>query len=190
MAVIPPCPTGITALLEGGLPVRFAGAAPADPAICVQEWNGKEHRYYLGFWGDGSFIRGTAEERAALRRLLTSPVGTEETFVLPRKTRFSLWKSATVAHVANTSLDVGGKPRPAIELKIVLHDALGRPHVQAEHAYWIDVQTGIPLEKQTVTRLADGNVWRSTNWRVVQLDGLAPGTVEASGKSLATPGSS
>lgn len=169
LAVVPPCPSNVTAVLTSGSAVHFKGSSEDDPAVCVQTSNGKSYRDYLNFWGDGRFRHGTADQKQALRSVLTGPIGTKVTFELPRRSKLALWQSASVAHVANATLMVGGRVRPAIKLKIVKHDALGRPGVTAESLCWIDGLTGIPLEKQVVTRMANGEVERTTTWRVVAL---------------------
>jgi len=169
LAAVPPCPSGVTAVLTGGSAVHFKGSTEDDPAVCVQASNGKDYRYYLNFWGDGRFRHGTPEQRHALRSAVVGPIGTTVTFDLPRRSRLALWKSASVTHVANARLVVGGRVRPTVKLRIVKHDALGRPGVAAESVCWIDGVTGIPLKKEVVTRMADGDVERTTTWRVVSL---------------------
>ena len=62
----PPCPDDVTAVLRSGVVVRFMGSSDGDPDVCVQHWNGRSYRYYLGFWGDGRFEHGTPNQRQAL----------------------------------------------------------------------------------------------------------------------------
>lgn len=169
LTAVPPCPTGVTAVLESGHAVHFNGSTEDDAAVCVQTSNGKTYRYYLDFWGDGRFRGGTPEQRHALRSAIMGPVGTTVTFDLPRRSRLALWKSASVTHVANAHLVVAGRARPTVKLRIVKHDALDRPGVTAESLCWIDGVTGIPLKKQVVIRMADGDVERTTTWQVVSL---------------------
>jgi len=169
LAAVPACPSGVTAVLSSGAAVHFKGPTEDDAAVCVQTSNGKNYRYYLNFWGDGRFRHGTPDQRHALRSVVEGPVGTEVKFDLPRRSHLALWKSASVTHVANAHLVVGGRTRPTVKLRIVKHDSLGRADVTAESLYWIDGLTGIPLKKQVVTRMADGDVERTTTWRVVAL---------------------
>ncbi len=170
---IPSCPSGVTAVMAEGPAVHFQGPADDDPAVCVQTSNGRSYRYYLDFWGNGRFREGTPGERQALRSVVEGPVGTEVHFALPRQGHPGLWKSASVAHVANDHVAVGRHVRPAIKLRIVRHDAHDRPGVKAESLYWLDRLTGIPLKKEVVTHMADGDVQRTTTWRVVALEATA-----------------
>lgn len=169
IATVPPCPSGVTAVPTSGPPVHFRGPAEDDPTVCVQTSNGRSYRYYLNFWGDGRFRHGTPDQRHALRSVVVGPVGTEVRFDLPRRSRLALWRSASVTHVANAHLVVGGRIRQTVKLRIVKHDALGRPGVTAESLCWIDRATGIPLKKQVVIRMADGDVERTTTWQVTSL---------------------
>src|SRR5262249_32573500 len=132
----PACPDDVTAMLSSGVVVRFMGSIEADPDICVQQWNGRSYRYYLGFWGDGRFEHGPSEQRKTVAAMLRGPVGTTATVELQGPTTGALWKSATVTHEADASLQVGGHKRPVVKLRIVRSDALGRSDVTAERLYW------------------------------------------------------
>src|SRR5487761_2447811 len=107
LAAIPPCPDRLSATLNTGTVVDFAGAAPHHPDICLRRMNGHTYRYFLGFWGDGWFHDGTPEERAAIRQVLTGPVGTTARFPLPQRTALLLWRSATVTHLGDPNLSLG-----------------------------------------------------------------------------------
>lgn len=185
-ATVPSCPDHMAAVLTTSLVVHFTGATADDSAICLQEWGGKSYRYYLGFWGDGRFRHGSAEQREALRDVVTAPIGKTVTFGLRKKTRFALWKSAVAQHVANPTLVVGGKHLPTVKIRIVMQDALDRRHVRAERLYWLDRLTGIPLKKQSVVRMANGNVHRFTTWQVASFDPttLRSSTEDAAGDAL------
>jgi len=163
----PPCPDDVTAVLRSGVIVRFMGSTDGDPDVCVQHWNGRSYRYYLGFWGEGRFEHGTPNQRQALAAILRGPVGAQTDVALRGPTVGKLWKSATVTHVADTSLPVGHDKRPVVKIRVVRRDALGRDGVTAEELYWLDRVTGIPLRKGTVTRMADGQVSRITTWDVL-----------------------
>lgn len=165
----PPCPDNLTAVLANGVAVRFMGSAANDPEICVQQWNGREYRYYLGFWGNGRFEEGSPQQRQALAAVLRGPVGMTATVALPAPTQMALWRSATVTHEANTSLQVGSHKRPVVKVRVVREDAPGGKEVTAETLYWLDRESGVPLRKQTVTRLADGQTWHITTWDVSEL---------------------
>lgn len=182
----PPCPAHLTAVLASGVAVRFMGSSDDDPDICIQEWNGRSHRYYLGFWGNGRFKHGTPQQRKALAAILRGPVGMTTTVDLHAPTRGALWKSATVTHEANTSLRVGRHKRPVVKLRVVRRDALGRNEVTAERLYWLDRELGIPLRKQTVTRLANGHIWHITTWEVSALRsaGAEPGAADGAATYL------
>lgn len=162
----PPCPDDLTAVLSSGLVVRFMGSTDDDSNICIQRWNGRSYRYYLGFWGNGRFEQGTPEQRKALAAILQGPVGTTTTVDLRGTAAGALWKSATVTHEAHASLRVGRHRRPAVKLRVVRRDALGRSSVTAERLYWLDRETGIPLKKEMVIRMADGRVLHVTTWDV------------------------
>jgi len=120
---------------------------------------------------------------------MTAPIGKAATFNLHKRTRLTLWKLVVVQHVADPFLAVGGKRRPTIKLRIVRHDALGRHRVQAERLYWLDRVTGIPLKKQVVVRMADGNIRRITIWQVASL-GPAVTRSGAARDAVAEPGQS
>jgi hypothetical protein len=165
----PPCPDNLTAVLASGVTVRFMGAAASDPQTCVQTWNGREYRYYLGFWGNGRLEEGSPQQRQALAAVLSGPVGMTATVELHAPTQMALWRSATVTHEADTSLQVGSHKRSVVKLRVVRHDAPGGKEVAAETLYWLDRESGIPLREQTVTRLADGQTWHTTTWDVSAL---------------------
>lgn len=103
------------------------------------------------------------EARAAFRAALVGPVGTEASFDTEHA---RLWKRVTVMHVANATVDVAGNKRPAMELRVVRHDAAGRPEVRAETLYTIDRATGVMLRSQSVTPMADGAVTTTTSWQI------------------------
>jgi hypothetical protein len=165
----PPCPDNMTAVLASGVAVRFMGAAAGDPETCVQQWNGREYRYFLGFWGNGTFQQASPQQREVLAAVLRGPVGMTATVNLPAQTDMALWRSATVTHEANTSLEVGRHKRAVLKVRVVRQDAPGRADVTAETLYWLDRASGVPLRKQTVTRLADGQTWHITTWEVSAL---------------------
>ncbi len=165
----PPCPDNLTAVLVNGVAVRFMGAEAGDPETCVQRWNGHEYRYFLGFWGNGRFQQASPQQREALAAVLRGPVGMTATVKLPAPTDMALWRSATVTHEANTSLEVGSHTRPVMKVRVVRQDAPGGTEVTAETLYWLDRASGVPLRKQTVTRLADGQTWHITTWEVAAL---------------------
>lgn len=166
LAVVPPCSDGVTATLTHGMVVRYQGADPNDPEVCVVEWQSRAHRYLAGFWSGGRFRNATQEERTAIRQALTGPVGTKASF---EDTRADLWGRVTVEHVASPGLPVKGGLRRTVQLQVVRHDAHGRPNVRRETLHWIDVQTGIALKQQTVTRLSSGERQVHTTWQVQQL---------------------
>lgn len=166
LAAVPPCLDGATATLDDGMLVRYKGPAPDDPEVCLVTWRGKAHRYLAGFWGSGRFHKAAAGERAAIRQALTGPVGTKTTF---EDARADLWGRVTVEHVASPSLQVQGKLRRTVQIRVVRHDAHGRPHVRREAMHWIDVHTGIALKRQTVSRLLNGEQQVHTTWRVDQV---------------------
>ena len=98
---------------------------------------------------------------------LTGPVGTEASFNDPDA---RMWSRVTVAHVDNSVVEVAGQPRQALELRVVRHDALGRPDVRAETHYSIDRATGVLLRSEDVTPMADGGVTTTTGWQIGSLD--------------------
>jgi hypothetical protein len=51
-------------------------------------------------------------------------------------------------------------------LRVVRHDALGRPDVRAETRYTIDRATGVLLRSENVTPMADGGVTTTTGWQI------------------------
>lgn len=167
LAAVPACADGLTARLQDGLSVQLDGPTN-DPEVCQQRWNGQAYQYFLGFWGDGRGFNGGAQERAAVRQALLGPVGTNTSY---RPSRGRLWGEVTVTHVANPVLTIGGKPRPTVQLRQVRHDAQGRSTVVAESIVWVDQQTGIALQRQSITHLADGRTTQATTLQVQSLDG-------------------
>ena len=169
LATLPPCPSGMTATLNTGMAVVFEGAEPDHPQICLRRINGRTYRYFLGFWGDGRFHEGTAEERAAIREALTGPVGTTASFPLARPTPLALWHSASITHLANPPLALGpADPRPTLLLRVERHGPPDRPDVRKETLWWLDRATLIPLERVEVVPMAHGTE-HQTAWRVQSL---------------------
>ncbi len=160
------CPAGLRAVLSNGLAVQYDGPQARDMDICLARWQGVAHPYYLGFWGDGRTVPQDAQERQAVRAALTGPVGTETSFTAHGG---KLWNAVTVTHVADPVLTVAGQPRPTVQLRRVLHDALGRHDVRAEALIWVDQATGIALRRQTITHMADGGQNAVTTWDVRDL---------------------
>ena len=165
LAQVPSCEQDATATLETGLVVRYEGADPADPQICRVRWQRRSRRFFAGFWGSGRYRTVPAAERKAILDALTGPVGTKTTF---QDTRAALWGRVTVEHVANPTLTLAGRPRGTVELKIVRHDAFGRPNVRVSE-HWVDRRTGILLKRQSITRLATGEIEPFTTWRVTEV---------------------
>lgn len=169
LAAVPPCLDGITATPADGMKVRYKGAAPNDPEVCLVAWRGKVHRYLAGFWGGGRFRKGAPDERTAIRQALTGPLGTRTSF---DDTHAGMWGRVTVEPVASPTIFVRGRPRNTVQLRVVRHDVRGRPNVRREALHWIDVRTGIAMKRQSVTRLS-GERQVSTTWRVQQLTDTA-----------------
>lgn len=169
LQAMPACEAGGTAELRDGLTARFLGADPDDPEVCVVSWRGKEWRYLAGFWGSGRYRGGTPAERAAMRDVLLGPVGAMASF---EDTRAGLWGRVTAEHVANPVLVLRSGPRRTILVRMVKHDAFGRPNVQAETLHWIDARTGIALQRQVVTHLANGESRADVTWRIEELSGV------------------
>lgn len=105
--------------------------------------------------------------RQAVRTALTGPVGTQTSFEAEHA---RLWNRVTITHVANSLVTVAGERRPALELRVVRHDANGRPDVRAETRYTIDRATGVMLRRESVTPMADGEVTTTTSWQIGSLD--------------------
>jgi hypothetical protein len=149
--------------LTTGLSVDYDGARRTDPDVCVVDWRGARHDYYLGFWGDGRSYDGGAAERQAVRQAVSGKVGTSISYSAHGA---QLWSEVTVAHVADATVRIGDQERPAEEMRRVLHDALGREQVRAESLMWVDRATGIMLREQVVTHMADGGRRAETVWQV------------------------
>lgn len=164
------CADDLTATLRNGVVVRFQGAAPDHPALCVQSWNGREHRYVLGFWGSGRARAATPGEQQAIRTALSGPIGTKASFRMHSgDRRLALWNRATITHVGNAEISIDGRPRPSIALRVERHDALHRPGADAESMIWIDCATGIPLRKEMVVQSEEG-IERYTTWEIRSLE--------------------
>ncbi len=165
LAAIPPCPTGLVARLNTGVTVAFAGAVPDRPETCLRRVNGHTYRYFLGFWGDGTFHDGTAAERAAIRKVLTGPVGTSASFPLRTASAVALWRSATITHVGDPTLSLGhGTPRPTMLLLVERRTDAGRD-VHTETLWWLDRATLVPLQREEVIPMTHGTE-RQLAWRV------------------------
>jgi hypothetical protein len=170
LAAVPDCAAGISATLSDGVHIGYKGSDPSDPDRCMLDWSGRSYTFYFGLWSATPNAPMTDEARAAFRTALTGPVGTEASFDTAGA---RLWRRVTVTHVANTTIDVAGAPRPALELRVVRHDAEGRPEVRAETRYMVDRETGVMLRSEIVTPMADGDVMKTTSWRI--------GTIERAG---------
>ncbi len=160
---VPPCEADAAATLSDGIDLRYAGADPDDPDVCLVSWNGRMHRFLAGFWGAGRIRPASAAEREAIRSAMTGPVGTVASF---NDARAKLWGKVTVEHVANPVLTLESGPRQTVLLRLVKHDEHGRAQVKAESLHWIDANTGVALKTQTVTRFADGQQSVATTWQV------------------------
>lgn len=163
LTAVPSCPVGLSATLSDGLRIGYRGSDPGDPDRCLLDWSGRSYPLYFGLWSAGRDVPMSDEARAAFRTALTGPVGTEASFEA-RHAR--LWKRVTVTHIANDAVDVAGTLRSALELRVVRHDAEGRPDVRAETHYAIDRATGVMLRCQSVTPMADGAVTTTTSWQI------------------------
>ena len=163
LAAVPNCAAGLSATLSDGVRVGYRGSDPNDPDRCLLDWSGRSYPLYFGLWSNGPDKPMSDEARAAFRAALVGPVGTEASFDTEHA---RLWKRVTVMHVANATVDVAGNKRPAMELRVVRHDAAGRPEVRAETLYTIDRATGVMLRSQSVTPMADGAVTTTTSWQI------------------------
>ena len=169
LAVLPPCPAGLSAVLNTGVAIAFEGADRRRPDVCLRRMNGHIYRYFLGFWGDGRFRDTNPTERAAIRRVLSGPVGTTAHFPLSLPTPLAIWRSASVTHVGDPLLLLAhAVQRRTILLRVVRHGPPDRPKVKTETLWWLDRATLIPLKRQEVVRLAHGTE-RQTAWRVRRL---------------------
>jgi len=162
---VPSCQQDATATLDNGLIVHYEGADLSDPQMCRVRWQRRSRRFFAGFWGSGRSRKVPAGERKAILDALTGPVGTKTTF---QDTRAALWGRVTVEHVANPTLILVGRPHRTVELKIVRHDAFGRSNVRVSE-HWVDRRTGILLKRQSITRLATGEIEPFTTWRVTEV---------------------
>jgi hypothetical protein len=163
LAAVPNCATGLSATLSDGVRIGYRGSDPNDPDRCLLDWSGRSYPLYFGIWSNGPDKPMSDDARAAFRAALVGPVGTEASFDTEHA---RLWKRVTVMHVANATVDVAGNKRPAMELRVVRHDAAGRPEVRAETLYTIDRATGVMLRSQSVTPMADGAVTTTTSWQI------------------------
>lgn len=164
---LPPCEQDTVGTLNTGVRIHYKGADPSDPQVCLLEWRGRTRRLFAGFWGSGRYRKATHDEREALRDALTGPVGTKTTF---QDSHSLLWGRVTVQHVGNPVLRMakGNGARQTVKLKIVRHDAFGRPTVRMS-TQWIDRRTGILLKRQSITKLASGRQEAFTTWQITDL---------------------
>jgi hypothetical protein len=167
LSAVPDCASGASAKLADGVQVGYVGSDPDDPQRCLLEWSERSHPLYFGFWSPGPKRLISEQAREAFQTVLTGPVGTEAAFDDPDA---RMWRAVTVTHVGNGVVDVAGQQRPALELRVVRHDALGRTDVRAETRYTIDRATGVLLRSEDVTPMADGGVTTTTGWQVGTLD--------------------
>jgi hypothetical protein len=153
--------------LAEGVRIGYLGSDPGDPQRCLLRWSDRAHPLYFGFWSSGPEAPMSDAARAAGRAALTGRVGTTASFEAERA---RLWHRVTITHVANSVVDVAGKLRPALELRVVRHDASGRPEVREETRFTIDRATGVLLRRASVTPMADGEVTTTTSWQVESLN--------------------
>jgi hypothetical protein len=153
--------------LAEGVRIGYLGSDPGDPQRCLLRWSDRAHPLYFGFWSSGPEAPMSDAARAAGRAALTGRVGTTASFEAERA---RLWYRVTITHVANSVVDVAGKLRPALELRVVRHDASGRPEVREETRFTIDRATGVLLRRASVTPMADGEVTTTTSWQVESLN--------------------
>jgi hypothetical protein len=163
LSAVPECASGASATLTGGTQVGYIGSDPNDPQRCLVEWADRSHPLYFGFWSPSPKRPLSEQARQAFRTALTGPIGTEASF---DDADAQMWSEVTVTHVDNSAVDVAGQQRPALELRVVRHDALGRPDVRAETRYTIDRATGVLLRSENVTPMADGGVTTTTGWQI------------------------
>ncbi|MGC8477252.1 MAG: hypothetical protein ACP5NP_12930 [Acetobacteraceae bacterium] len=164
IAAIPACPSGIVAELNTGVRVAFAGAAADHPETCLRRIHGQTYRYYLGFWGDGTFSGGDRAERAAIRRVLIGPVGTSAEAPLAGAGPLALWHSVTFTHVGDPTLTLDGVSHPTLLVRVERHTDTGRG-VRTETLWWLDRATLIPLQREEVIPTARGHEHQLA-WRV------------------------
>jgi hypothetical protein len=167
LSAVPECASGASATLADGMQVGYVGSDPHDPQRCLLEWADRSHPLYFGFWSPGPKHPISEQARQAFSTALTGPVGTQASF---DDADAQMWSEVTVTHTDNSVVDVAGQQRPALELRVVRHDALGRPDVRAETRYTIDRATGVLLRSENVTPMADGGVTRTTGWQIGALD--------------------
>lgn len=160
------CPRNRQARLTSGLLVNYAGPDRTDPATCLVTWNGQPHRYVLGVIPKARGQRISPREPEAIRAALQGPAGTKAEF---EDEQAALWGRVTVEHVGDPVLMLAGKPRRTVQLRIIRHDASGRPDVRSVTLYWIDTRTGIALRQQVVTEMDDGRTAAEDVWRVESL---------------------
>jgi hypothetical protein len=167
LSAVPECATGGSARLADGVQVGYVGSDPHDPQRCLVEWADRAHPLYFGFWSPGPTRPISEQAREAFRTALTGPVGTQASF---DDADARMWSEVTVTHTENSVVNIAGQQRPALELRVVRHDALGRPDVRAETRYTIDRATGVLLRSENVTPMADGGVTTTTSWQIGSLD--------------------
>lgn len=161
------CASNLMGTLRNGVRVNYQGRDDNDADLCRLDWSGRSHSLYFGFWSAYGHVPLAPKARTAFRTALTGPVGTETTF---DEHHARLWNRVTVTHTANTTVTVSGVPRPVVELRVVQHDATGRPGVHAENRYRIDRVTGALLSSKVVTPMANGKQMTSTTWQIDLLD--------------------
>jgi hypothetical protein len=170
LGTIPTCAADSSATLAEGVHIGYLGSDPNDPQRCLLQWADRSHALYFGFWSTGPHADMSEQARTAISTALTGPVGTQASFETEHA---QLWGRVSVTHLANATVDVAGEKRPALVLRVVRHDAYGRPDVREETHYAIDRATGVLLRSESVTPMANGEVSRTTSWRI--------GSLQASG---------
>jgi hypothetical protein len=166
LSAVPDCPDGQTATLSDGLVVHYSGADRQDSSTCLVQWNGRTHRYLLGVVAKAPRQIVSPGEREAIRTALLGPVGTISEF---EDAQATLWGRVTVEHLGDPVLRLKTGPRRTVLLRIVRHDAHGRPNVRAISLHWVDARTGIVLKQQVMTEMDNGQKVTSDVWSVESL---------------------
>ena len=136
-------PAGIVATLAGGVQIGYRGSDPDDPDRCLLDWSGRSHPLYFGLWSTGPDLAD--ERRRPARR--SAPRSPAQWAPRPRSrcNARSLWKRVYGHPCRQHHHRRRRRAAAALELRVVRHDAAGRPEVRAETRYTIDRATGVLL---------------------------------------------
>ncbi len=173
-AAAPVCPAaGLQATRNGAVPVRYSGAEPSSPEVCVFDVGGVPQARVRGIWP--ADWPGATEAGAAMRQVLHGPPGSAARFrvseTVPglRDTLSSETWQFTLTNQGPGTFEVAGTARPVFHVRWDERN-LAHPY-QAQADIVVDARTGVVLA-QAYRLLSGGRAAAYDFWAAFQ-GGLA-----------------